>query len=87
MVETCLYCILTITYHYTIIWRFFLGKPLRSERKKKKTHIFQDEERQMAEDIFGVKFDYGEFEQYGDEEELEEDYEEDLEVKYVQTTL
>ena len=37
----------------------------------------------MAEDIFGVKFDYGEFEQYGDEEELEEDYEEDLEVKYV----
>ena len=34
----------------------------------------------MAEDIFGVKFDYGEFEQYGDEEEMEEDYEEDLEV-------
>ena len=56
---------------------------MRSERKKKKTHIFQDEERQMAEDIFGVKFDYGEFEQYGDEEEMEEDYEEDLEVKYV----
>merc|ERR1712051_786738 len=55
------------------------GKPLRSERKKKKTHIFQDEERQMAEDIFGVKFDYGEFEQYGDEEEMEEDYEEDWE--------
>ena len=27
----------------------------------------------MAEDIFGVKFDYGEFEQYGDEEEMEED--------------
>ena len=53
---------------------------MRSERKKKKTHIFQDEERQMAEDIFGVKFDYGEFEQYGDEEEMEEDYEEDLEV-------
>merc|ERR1712210_210565 len=26
------------------------GKPLRSERKKKKTHIFQDEERQMEED-------------------------------------
>merc|ERR1712228_569176 len=39
------------------------GKPLRTERKKKKTHLFQDEERQMAEDIFGVKFDYGEFEQ------------------------
>merc|ERR1711976_891237 len=55
------------------------GKPLRTERKKKKTHLFQDEERQMAEDIFGVKFDYGEFEQYGDEEEMEEDYEEDLE--------
>ena len=35
----------------------------------------------MAEDIFGVKFDYGEFEQYGDEEEMEEDYEEDLEVR------
>jgi hypothetical protein len=37
----------------------------------------------MAEDIFGVKFDYGEFEQYGDDEEAEEDYEEELEVKYV----
>ena len=67
----------SLYYNLTI----FLGKPLRSERKKKKTHIFQDEERQMAEDIFGVKFDYGEFEQYGDEEEMEEDYEEDLEVR------
>jgi len=56
------------------------GRPLRTERKKKKTHLFQDEERQMAEDIFGVKFDYGEFEQYGDDEEMEEDYEEDLEL-------
>ena len=41
----------------------------------------------MAEDIFGVKFDYGEFEQYGDEEEMEEDYEEDLEVKYTHAIL
>ena len=56
------------------------GKPIRSERKKKKAHIFSDEPRQQAEDIFGVKFDYGEFEQYGDDqEEMEEDYEEDEE--------
>ena len=27
---------------------------MRTERKKKKTHLFQDEERQMAEDIFGM---------------------------------
>merc|ERR1712228_79443 len=63
------------------------GKPLRTERKKKKTHLFQDEERQMAEDIFGVKFDYGEFEQYGDDEEMEEDYEEDLEVRLITSTF
>ena len=57
------------------------GNPIRSDRKKKKAHIFSDEPRQQAEDIFGVKFDYGEFEQYGDEEEMEEDYEEDEEAE------
>ena len=41
----------------------------------------------MAEDIFGVKCDSGAFEQYGDEEEMEEDYEEDLEVKYTHAIL
>ena len=61
---------------FTIFTVFF-----RSERKKKKAHIFSDEPRQQAEDIFGVKFDYGEFEQYGDmDEEMEEDYEEDEEM-------
>jgi transcription elongation factor SPT6 len=39
------------------------GKPI--ERKKvKKKHIFDDASKQMAEDIFGVAFDYEEFEQY-----------------------
>lgn len=52
------------------------GRPIRSEKKKKKKHLFADEERQLAEDIFGVKFDYGEFEQYEDDE-AEEDYEEE----------
>ena len=53
------------------------GEPIRSERKKKKKHFFADEDRQLAEDIFGVKFDYGEFEQYGDEEDIEDDYDEE----------
>ncbi len=54
------------------------GQPIKRDRKKKKTHIFQDSQRQMAEDIFGVAFDYDEFEQYGEEEyESDEDDEDD----------
>ena len=39
--------------------------------RKKKHHIFSDSARQAAEDIFGVAFDYDEFEGYGDDEEAE----------------
>ena len=59
---------------------------MKTERKKKKTHIFNDEPRQTAEDIFGVNFDYGEFEQY-DEDDLEEDYEEDEEIDLDEVAL
>jgi len=56
------------------------GKPIE-KKKSKKRHIFEDSQRQLAEDIFGVAFDYEEFEQYegsgGDETEEEEDYDED----------
>ena len=55
------------------------GKPI--ERKKvKKKHIFDDESKQMAEDIFGVAFDYEEFEQFegsGGESEASEAEEDD----------
>lgn len=54
------------------------GRPIQRERKLKKKHIFEDEQRQMAEDIFGVDFDYEDFEQYGDEEYESEDDEEEM---------
>ena len=44
--------------------------------RKKKHHIFSDSARQAAEDIFGVAFDYDDFEGYGEDEE-EDDEEED----------
>jgi transcription elongation factor SPT6 len=53
------------------------GQPIQRERKKKKAHIFADSARQMAEDIFGVAFDYDEFEQYAEGEEYETDDDED----------
>ncbi len=38
---------------------FFLNARCSSERKKqRKKHIFDDSQRQLAEDIFGVAFDY-----------------------------
>ncbi len=62
------------------------GQPIKRDRKKKKQHIFADSARQAAEDIFGVAFDYDEFEQYGeddydseDDDEEEEDEEEESE--------
>ena len=33
------------------------GKPIE-KKKSKKRHIFEDSQRQLAEDIFGVAFDY-----------------------------
>ncbi|TRY62957.1 hypothetical protein TCAL_10880 [Tigriopus californicus] len=55
------------------------GQPIKRDRKKKKQHLFNDSARQMAEDIFGVAFDYDEFEQYGEEdyESEDEDLDED----------
>ncbi|OXU22488.1 hypothetical protein TSAR_006883 [Trichomalopsis sarcophagae] len=57
------------------------GRPLTDKRKKKK-HIFTDSALQEAQDIFGVDFDYDEFEKYGEdyaeeEEEEDDDYEEE----------
>ena len=55
------------------------GQPIKRDRKQKKKHIFTDSARQMAEDIFGVAFDYDEFEQYGgDEYESDEEEDEDM---------
>ncbi|XP_043269768.1 transcription elongation factor SPT6 isoform X2 [Venturia canescens] len=53
------------------------GRPI-TERKRKKKPIFSDAALQEAQDIFGVDFDYDEFDKYGQEDyEEEEDEEED----------
>ncbi|XP_043230112.1 transcription elongation factor SPT6-like isoform X3 [Amphibalanus amphitrite] len=48
------------------------GKPL-SKGPKKKKHIFADAALQEAQDIFGVDFDFDEFDKYGVEEESDAD--------------
>ncbi|XP_037868375.1 transcription elongation factor SPT6 [Bombyx mori] len=52
------------------------GRPI-AERKKKRKPIFTDASLQEGQDIFGVDFDYDEFEKYG-EEDYEDEDEEDL---------
>ncbi|XP_058833149.1 transcription elongation factor SPT6 isoform X1 [Topomyia yanbarensis] len=57
------------------------GVPISDKRKKKK-HIFTDASLQEGQDIFGVDFDYDEFEKYDDddyeyESEVDDDCEED----------
>jgi len=53
------------------------GRPLKEVRRKRKP-IFTDATLQEAQDIFGVDFDYEEFEKYEDEYyEEDEDEEED----------
>ncbi|XP_026762077.2 transcription elongation factor SPT6 [Galleria mellonella] len=52
------------------------GRPI-AERKKKRKPIFTDASLQEGQDIFGVDFDYDEFEKYGDED-YEDEEEEDL---------
>ncbi|CAB3227158.1 unnamed protein product [Arctia plantaginis] len=52
------------------------GRPI-AERKKKRKPIFTDASLQEGQDIFGVDFDYDEFEKYG-EEDYESEEEEDL---------
>merc|ERR1719342_195952 len=49
------------------------GRPIERKKAKKK-HIFEDSQRQLAEDIFGVAFDYEEFEEEEDKDETESDY-------------
>ena len=58
------------------------GRPIERKKAKRK-HIFEDSQRQLAEDIFGVAFDYEEFEEEEDKDETESDYsdEEDRPVK------
>lgn len=54
------------------------GRPIAEKRKKRKP-IFNDAALQEAQDIFGVDFDFDEFEKFGDEyeEEEEDEYDED----------
>ncbi|XP_053670514.1 transcription elongation factor SPT6 [Anopheles nili] len=56
------------------------GVPI-SDKRKKRRHIFTDASLQEGQDIFGVDFDYDEFEKYDDEyeegSEAEDEYEEE----------
>nr|XP_031850226.1 transcription elongation factor SPT6-like [Nomia melanderi] len=52
------------------------GVPIAEKRKKKKP-IFSDAALQEAQDIFGIDFDYEEFERYGEDEYEEEEEEDD----------
>ncbi|KAJ8312685.1 hypothetical protein KUTeg_010058 [Tegillarca granosa] len=52
------------------------GQPIK-KTKKKKHIIHSDSALQEAQDIFGVDFDFEEFENYDDEEEEDEDFEEE----------
>ena len=58
------------------------GKPIE-RKKKKKTYRFDDSQRQLAEDIFGVAFDYEEFDQFDDKSDVSEsdDYDDDEEFQ------
>ncbi|VDI00276.1 transcription elongation factor SPT6 [Mytilus galloprovincialis] len=51
------------------------GEPIHGQRKKKKHIIHSDSALQEAQEIFGVDFDPGEFEDFGPEEE--EDFEDE----------
>lgn len=52
------------------------GRPIADKRKKRKP-IFTDAALQEAQDIFGVDFDYEDFEKYGEDEYEEEEDDED----------
>ncbi|KFO25570.1 Transcription elongation factor SPT6 [Fukomys damarensis] len=52
------------------------GQPLKKPKWRKKLPGYTDAALQEAQEIFGVDFDYGEFEKYNEyDEELEEEYE------------
>merc|ERR1712096_337839 len=62
------------------------GRPIERKKAKRK-HIFEDSQRQLAEDIFGVAFDYEEFEQFeGSGGESSEEDMEDIEDEDGQRT-
>lgn len=52
------------------------GRPIADKRKRRKP-IFSDAALQEAQDIFGVDFDYDEFEKYDDDYDEEEDEEDE----------
>lgn len=54
------------------------GVPLTEKKRKKKRPMFTDASLQEGQDIFGVDFDFEEFEKYDDEEE----YEDESEVRF-----
>lgn len=54
------------------------GRPIERKKTKRK-HIFEDSQRQLAEDIFGVAFDYDEFDQYDEKSDVSESDEYDEE--------
>merc|ERR1712025_17554 len=54
------------------------GKPIERKKTRRK-HIFEDSQRQLAEDIFGVAFDYDEFDQYEEKSDVSESDEYDEE--------
>ncbi|XP_029038298.1 transcription elongation factor SPT6-like isoform X2 [Osmia bicornis bicornis] len=58
------------------------GVPITEKRRKKKP-IFSDAALQEAQDIFGIDFDYDEFEKYGEDEFEEEEEEEDDDIDYL----
>ncbi|XP_018906474.2 transcription elongation factor SPT6 isoform X2 [Bemisia tabaci] len=57
------------------------GRPIASRKKKKP--IFADAALQEAQDIFGVDFDFDEFDRYGDEYDEEEEEEEEEDDEYI----
>lgn len=56
------------------------GRPIK-EKKNKRKHVYHDAALQEAQDIFGVDFDYDEFEKYDEDNEdvSDDDYIEDEE--------
>uniref|UniRef100_A0A336LY91 Transcription elongation factor SPT6 n=1 Tax=Culicoides sonorensis TaxID=179676 RepID=A0A336LY91_CULSO len=53
------------------------GVPLTEKKRKKKRPMFTDASLQEGQDIFGVDFDFEEFDKYDDEEEYEDESEPD----------
>ena len=72
------YCVLLIFFYLLFFFSpgedaesdpddFIVDDQGRPQTKQRKKHMFDDEGMENARDIFGVDFDYGEFEHYGGE--------------------